>query len=375
MQKKRLTPKTWIGLSLFLIVLLFSRYLLVQDQLKEYPIFDSDSPSPTGVKAFYTYLEKSNESVKRWTESPSDLSTTSENQLLIMLEPYFIPTTEELGAYKEFMNSGNTILLFKQNPKGMFELETEPVDTNEGLIVDKADHAYSAELLESFRLLEQTDDEVLLSDDLGTIALQRSFGKGNLIVANSPSWMMNSELLTDDHLALILTLVSEVDSKTILFDEYIHSSDSASTFFTIYPRWFLLLLVQGTLFTLLWLWALGKRFGPIFIPREETVRFSDEGLRALAAWYLKGRRYHDSLVIQADYVKTLLQERWRIPYTMEWENLTDHFKQKCPHLHKDEIREMLMGLTPMLSKEKVSKQDYLYWSKKIETIRKEVEMR
>ena len=39
-------------------------------KLKSYPIYVSDSPSPTGVKAFYTYLEKKENGVKRWSHSP-----------------------------------------------------------------------------------------------------------------------------------------------------------------------------------------------------------------------------------------------------------------------------------------------------------------
>ena len=51
----------------------------------------------------------------------------SENQLLVMVEPYFIPNNEEMEAYKTLWRAGNTILLFKENPKGMFDLKTGPV--------------------------------------------------------------------------------------------------------------------------------------------------------------------------------------------------------------------------------------------------------
>lgn len=137
--------------------------------------------------------------------------------------------------------------------------------------------------------------------------------------------------------------------------------------------WFLLLLLQGGLLTILWLWYNGKRFGPIFTVREETVRFSDEGIRALAAWYMRGRRYHDSLEIQADYVKLSLQERWRIPYRLEWRELPVYFERKWPQLPKAEIHSLLNGLADILEKEKISKEEYLLWSKKIDRIRKEVE--
>ena len=95
--------------------------------------------------------------------------------------------------------------------------------------------------------------------------------------------------------------------------------------------------------------------------------------KALAAWYIRGHRYHDSLVIQADYVMTLLHEHWRISSHNEWKDLTIQFERKWPHISKEEIHTLLNGLTKMLQKSKVSKQEYLLWSKKLEMIRKEVE--
>ena len=102
----------------------------------------------------------------------------------------------------------------------------------------------------------------------------------------------------------------------------------------------------------------GKRFGPIYSLREETVRFSDEGIRAIAAWYIRGRRYHDSLVIQADYLKQSLQEHWRIPYREEWKDLAIILNGNGRNMQR---RDSLFtkGLTDVLEKEKVSKQEYL----------------
>lgn len=338
-------------------------------------MYASNSPSPTGMKAFYTYVLNHKDVVKRWSDSPNQLPNSPENQLLIMVEPHFTPNSEELDSYTRFMEAGNSILLVKENPKGMFGLETEFVETDAVNVFDAAGANYSTktEVTSQVRLLENAQDEILLSDDAGTIALKRVVGEGQLIVANSPSWMTNSEIVTSDHLALILTLLNVEDSKIILFDEYIHDVKNATTFLTIYPRWILLLMIQGALLTILWLWHHGKRFGPIFISREETVRFSDEGIRALAAWYIRGHHYHDSLVIQANYVKTLLQEHWRIPYHQEWQHLTAQFERKWPHLQKGEIHSLLNGLAIMLEKSKVSKQEYLLWSKRLEQIRKEVE--
>jgi len=241
-------------------------------------------------------------------------------------------------------------------------------------VFDQQSVEYHVETPMPFRLKENSPDEVLLSDDEGTIALKRKFGDGQLIVANSPAWIMNDKIVHDDHLALVLGLLHESDAETFLVDEYLRGGENASTIFTVYPRWFILLIGQAIVLTVFWLWARGKRFGPVFIPREETVRFSDEGIRALAAWYIRGRRYHDSLAIQENYVKALLQERWRIPYPEHWQDLTTHFERKWPLKSKDEINTLLTGLTEVLNKEKVSKSEYLLWSKELDRIRIEVEI-
>ena len=86
--------------------------------------------------------------------------------------------------------------------------------------------------------------KILLSDDAGTIALKRVVGDGQLIVANSPKWITNEEVVIDDHLALVLALLNNVDSKTFLFDEYIHEGQNATTILTL-SAWFLLLMIQG----------------------------------------------------------------------------------------------------------------------------------
>ena len=326
------------------------------------------------MKALYTYVKNHNDSVNRWTHSPDRLPRHPENQMLVMIEPYFFPESEEMEAYKDFMEAGNTILLFKKNPKGMFGLSVDYTETDdEGILYDQEGTEYQAEATSTVRIQTNDQDSILLYDDAGTIALKRSFGDGQLIVSNSPDWMTNGKVLNEDHIPLILSLINEGNTTQFLFDEYIHGVQGAAATLAFYPMWFLLLMLQGGLLSILWLWYRGKRFGPIFLPREETVRFSDEGMRALAAWYMRGRRYHDSLVIQADYVKLLLQERWRIPYRKEWQDLTGHFEQKWPHMPTAEIHSLLKGLKTILEKEKVSKQEYLLWSKKIDRMRKEVE--
>ncbi len=361
-------------LASFLIVFLVVSLLVSSPQPKEYPDYASDSPSPTGVKGLYTYLDD----VSRWSSSPELLATLGNNQLLVMVEPYFIPETPEMKAYMDFIETGNTILLLHSNPKGMFDIDTSYImeqAIEPTVVFNKVGEKYDAEVDSFVRLKTKDRDESLLYDDRGTIALKRSYGEGALIVANTPKWVTNEELLNQDHLSLVQLLLQlgTNTGENILFDEYIHGAKNTSNLTTLYPRWLLVLGLQCILLTFIWLWYRGKRFGPIFIAREETVRFNDERLKALAAWYQRGKRYHDSLVIQADYLKMLLQGRFGTPQHMHWQEIADYIQHHQPTIVNKETKEVLNGLGSLLERKEVSKQEYLLWSKRIDRLQRKVE--
>ncbi|WP_404452167.1 DUF4350 domain-containing protein [Virgibacillus necropolis] len=372
MQKSISNGKTWLWLVSMLLVFIVISYLVTSPEPKDYPNYVTGSPSPTGVKGLYTYLEDAD----KWSHRPQLLPKQEDNQLLIMVEPLFIPSANEMEAYKAFMESGNTILLLQSNPNGMFDLKTTYIKEEAPKhVYDQAGEKHRAKALSSVRLKTTEQDTILLYDDLGTIAFKRAYGKGQLIVGNTPGWMTNGTLLKKDHLPLVLSLINEGSQArtSIVFDEYIHGEENTATILTVYPKWLLVFSVQLILLTVVWLWYQGKRFGPILTVREETVRFSDERIKALAAWNLRSRNYHDSIVIQADYLKLLIQECLGIPYHKEWRDITEQMEKKLPHIPSSEIRTFLAGLTSILEKEKISKQEYIVWAEKIDRMRKEVD--
>ena len=368
----------WIWFAVLLLLFIGVSYISFTPKPKTYPDYVSTSPAPTGVKALYTYVKKE-KVVKDWNHSPDLLPKEDEKQMLIMIEPSFTPEKQLMQAYIEYMKAGNTILLFQTNPKGMFNVDVDFVDKDPSQsekstkVIDPNHKSYKAEVNSEVRIRTVKEDELLLSDRYGPIAIRRAYGKGHLIVAITPEWLTNAKLLKKDHLPVSFKLLNEGNPHTLLFDEYTHGGENEATLLTVYPMWFLVLIFQGILLLMVWLWYKGKRFGPLLSPREEWVRFSDEGIQAIAAWYLKGRRYQDSLHIQADYVKLLLQERWHIPNSKEWQELTPYFERKWVKMPASEMKAFLSGLTDILHQEKVSKHEYLLWSRKLEELRNEVE--
>ncbi|MUK88698.1 DUF4350 domain-containing protein [Ornithinibacillus sp. L9] len=352
-------------------------YFLVSKQPQEYPSYVSESPSPTGVKAFYTYLQGETDAVERWSHEPHLLKKAENQQLLFMIEPFFVPEQKEMDGYISFMEAGNTIVLLDNNPDGMFGLKTEYVLEQDGPVEvrDGKEERYKASITSPVRMRASQNDEVLLSDQIGVVALKRSFGEGQLIVANAPNWITNEIILDEDHLQLITSLILEENQSwdTILFDEYIHVTGHGPKITSLYPKWIVVFALQSGLIAVSWLWNRGKRFGQVIRPREEVVRFSNERIKALASWYQRGRRYQDSLRIQADYVKLLLQERWGIPYRKEWIDCTDQLKVRRKQMTEDEILSFVKEITKLLNKESINKQEYVLWSKRMDQLQKEVE--
>ncbi|HET7629427.1 MAG TPA: DUF4350 domain-containing protein [Bacillales bacterium] len=377
MQIQSQTKKTWLWLVVFLFLFLAASYFVVTNEPKAYRNYDSHSPSLTGTKAIYTYLaEKRN--VDRWSYPPEFLPAQGSNRLLIMIGPYAFSEKDEKQGYIAFMKKGNTILFLHSNPAGQFGLRTEQVpesSADDRLIYNKNGDRYHASVHSSVRIQANESDHVLLYDGAGTIAVKRSYGKGQLVAAVAPDWMTNGKLLKQDHLVLVFYLLHEAGAGThqILFDEYSHGFTQTPSVFHAYPSWLLAAGFQLVLFAMIGLWFAGKRFGPVIVPREETVRYSHERIRALAAWYVRERKYFDAFATQADYIKSLLQERWAVPYRKPWKDMAKHLETKWNDRTSEEIHGFLAGLAAILENKRINKQEYLLWSKRMERLRKEVE--
>ncbi|HWJ03364.1 MAG TPA: DUF4350 domain-containing protein, partial [Verrucomicrobiae bacterium] len=109
-------------------------------------------------------------------------------------------------------------------------------------------------------------------------------------------------------------------------------------------------------------------------PREWVVRFGDERIRAIAAWYERGRFYQESLAIQADFLRQAVQARWGIPANLQGQEFIDAVKNRlAPGQHQHWLnswREITAAPT-----HKLSQQTYLSLSKLLDEMQKEVEQR
>lgn len=368
--------RTWVWLAVLLALFLLISFYINSKQPKDYPDYVSESPAPSGTKAFFTYLEEELVTVATWEKSPELLPKEDKGQILFMVEPYFVPESDQMNEYITYMEAGNTIFLIKNNPEGLFDVNVRPSMTHDGettVVKDKRGTDYQATVTSYMRLNERETDEILLEDEAGVIALDRTFDEGQLIVVNSPDWLTNDMILEEDHIELLFTLLNLESDTEVLVDESIHGSAQGPSTATIYPKWILVFGLQVALLTLFWLWYQGKRFGPMRVPREATIRFSNEQTTALAAWFQRGKRYQDALIIQADYVKLLLQEKWGIAYRKPWQASSEQIARRSRQRSTEEVEQLTQDLTHLLNKESINKQEYLAWSKKLDRLQREVE--
>jgi hypothetical protein len=367
--------KTWVWLFVLLIAFIALSFVIGSKELKEYPPYISTSPSPTGVKGFYTYLEEEIGAVERLEEAPTSLERENQ-QLLIMVEPALFSEQATMNDYIAFMEAGNTVLLLKQNLEGMFGLSTEygiVTEEETTTIYGSSSEGIKVTMLSPMRIVPDSGAQILYEDDDGVIAIKQDYGEGQLIAVNSPDWITNEYILEQDNLDVIHSLMEEEAWKAIWFDEYLHQSTSSKSLIEIYPMWLLVACLQLIFLTLLWLLYKGKRFGPIRTPREEYVRYSDERITALAAWYKKGKVYKESLAYQAEHLRLLLREKWGISYQKDWKDLVGPLSTKLSNMNEDELLLFLHEIETVTNKVNLSKQEYLLWSKRIDRLQKEVE--
>lgn len=375
------SPAFWLTVFLCLFISI-SLWVITPSKPKDYLDYVSDSPSPTGVKAFYTYLERENDTVGRWRQAPNQLPKENQSQLLLMIEPSFIPDEKIMEEYEDFMEAGNTILLLKTNPDEMFDIQAnDSAFANDSRDVEDTDgDTYKAVKSSSVRIEPGNDDDVLLTDSSGAIAVERDYQNGKLVTAVIPDWVTNDQITEEDHIDLLVSMIDDdiPDWDAIYMDEYIHEAGNATPLTRIYPSWLLMAGFQFILLLILWMWYKGKRFGSIAVPREGIVRFSDERTKALAAWYTRANLYYDSFRIQADYCRHLLQERWGVPYYKNWVDIAPQLERKNLDVSKLDVSDLdiqsfLKGIAYILRHGRMNKKEYLYWSKRLDRLRREVE--
>lgn len=385
------TTRIWIGVFLGICLFIGLGMFFMPQNPTQYPKYVTESPSPSGVKAFYTLLEKDFAQVEKWKKPAQALPILAARQLMIIVEPTTPLDSNEIEQWINWMEAGNQLWLLDRNPKGLFHLETSLIspetilettlETNPEtsplstvLGSEEWNGTHLATLETTARLVETSEDHVLLKDQHGVIALSRVYGQGELMVLLAPEWLTNGMILQQDHLQLILPFILRADPKLIWFNDFVHSNTNLPTMLRVYPEWFLVLIAQGFISFLLWLWYKGKRFGSVRTPREWVVRFGDERIRAIASWYERGKFYQESLAIQVEFLRHAVQERWGIQSNLGGPEFIESTLQRMPPDKQQQGLQTWRELKKA-NPDKITLKIFLKWSKLLDDMQKEVEHR
>lgn len=378
--QKFFSTRTRTRLSALILFCLFIGLgvLLVPRQPTRFPDFVAQSPSPTGLKAFYTLLKNNIPNTGIWEKPVQALPQGASGQLMIMAEPTNPPSPSELTQWIKWMDSGNQVWLIMRNPQGFFDLKTRPAKTSgqTGTLqgFDAWQVTYQASIQSNVRLIPQAQDHVLLKDQAGVAAISRKYGKGELTVLLAPEWLTNDSILQHDNFKLIMPFVTRSKPRIIWFNDYIHGYSNLPSILGVYPDWMLILLAEFSLASLLWLWYKGKRFGPLRTPREAMVRFGDERIHALAAWYEGEKFYQQSLSDQLEFLHQALQARWGISANLRGQDFLEAAAKHIPANRRDRWLGNWQQLQAALSEPKISPQVYLKYAQLLDEMQKEVEM-
>ncbi|WP_440896448.1 DUF4350 domain-containing protein [Amphibacillus sp. Q70] len=354
-------------------VLMIGSYYLTEQPLEDYPPYHVESPAPDGTKGFYQSLAQLDYPVEKFTEHPAQL-TGDRQTALFLFNPPIGMEQEMIEGYQQFVQTGGTVFLLFDQPNDLFEVDltSVPIMEQEGEIL-VGEETYTGLLTSAFRVEPTNDDEVLILDGYGPIAIRHLYGSGQVIQFSEPNWFTNQAILEADHLAMISEIIALETYDHLLFETYHGQVETGLSVLDVMPNPLIMFGVIGIVVSLLYVWMKGKRYGPARDLREQVVRFGDERIRALANWQIKGRNYHQSLQIQVNYLKQGIFERTGIPVTATWSEYQMTLEQLLKNRTDESIQTFINQLSELLASEQVNKQEFLEWTKRIDEIRREVE--
>jgi hypothetical protein len=310
--------KHYVGLIGCILLFMAFSYWVGQSQTAAYPPYVSFSAHAEGTKALRLLLEEKEAKPVEWRQSWIQLPKRGQDTLLVV-EPQDVGKNEQKELL-QWVKEGNHLLLFHQQPEGYPDFAVKALDADTADADPAPIHklrtgaggeaaSFDAEIVTRSRLQPSDKLTVLLQDEQGIVAGRASYGEGTITVFLTPEWLTNGRILQHKHFELIWPYLNN-PAHTLWIDEYHHGYRIEPGLLSVYPSWLLLIYAQLLLALLLWLWWKGKRFGPVYTPREWVVRRGDETILAISSWYERQRCNRDALQHQLAFLRQLLLERW-----------------------------------------------------------------
>jgi len=305
----------------------------------------SYSTASEGAKAAYLLLRESGYRVERWTRPPAQLSDARDT-LLIITDPFEVPSQIDKNALDKFMSDGGEVVL-SGNLAPLFVSELAPTPMVVSLGWQKfAAQAPSVQALNAPEIkldasatwTRPTPGLALYGDAAQYTVMQYPQGRGSLLWLASSSLVSNAGLRESDNLEFLLSTVGS-KSRRVLWDEYFHGHRAADTAAAAHPQltWLFAQLgfVAGAL-----LLTFSRRSGPQRAPRADSRLSPLEYVRALGELYEHARAANVAVDVFYERFRYTLSKRLALRPSATSDELSRAVAQRWP-VDREDLRSLL----------------------------------
>lgn len=272
--------KLLIGAGAFLVVLIAAAALISPRQSQGpagYP--SSYSASWDGAKAGYLLLQDLGYRVRRWEQSPTALEGDASAQVLILAEPFQMPSPEEKQAIRKFLEKGARIVAVGAGAARVLPESSELV---EGYPLSEKTlfrpllpsalirNAPEISMISPEHWEPKSAAQLVVYGNNDTAAvITYAVGRGQVIWWGASTPMTNAGIRQSGNLELFLNSVGPAKGVHVLWDEYFHGAHGS-----LWPYvaetplpWG---IAQCGLVFLAILATHSRRQGPIHVPRARS---------------------------------------------------------------------------------------------------------
>ena len=239
--------------------------------------------NPEGYGAWYQFMETRGTPIKRWQKNFDDFThtlTTSDQITLVRVYSNF--TNEYLStAEVTWIEKGNTLVMLGiSSPVTQAEFTTFH-NSDKGQIKIDTKRRFSAQ------------DKGILSDTFGSIIVEKTRGKGRVILVNTPYLAANAYQDYPGNYEILAQLVTQNSpSNTIFIDEYLHGykdtdvmgrerKDNLWSYLAKTPL--IVVFLQGCIILLFALWGAWHPWGQLLRLSAVKIDNSQAYIQALAS--------------------------------------------------------------------------------------------
>ena len=224
-----------IGAGVLMLVLLGLTYAVSPPTAQQsigYPSSYSDDWA--GAKAAYLLLQRMDYRVERWEQSPENLPTDSQGDILVLAEPLEGASTSERIALRRFVFGGGRVLAMGASAAAIApDADAKPVpdwNLQPKTYAALAPSPYTRDATEITMVAPDTWTSsphtwlALYGKGDQIVALSYKVGKGEVIWWASASPLTNGSIRDKGNLAFFLNSIGSPAESRVLWDEYYHGA-------------------------------------------------------------------------------------------------------------------------------------------------------